>query len=103
MIRRFTGRMDMAASGGGEMILDSREREGQENEIENPTCAIDTWGTRIKFFRADDQDFTNSKSIVIEISSPTITPPLSSKPFQVNPKSLRLIRVVAESPMRRLP
>ena len=37
------------------------------------------------------------------MSSPTSTPRVSRAAFQVRPKSLRLILVVAERPMRRLP
>ena len=37
------------------------------------------------------------------ISSPTINPPASSAAFQVSPKSLRLIFVVADTPIRVLP
>ena len=45
----------------------------------------------------------NCKSSVIVTSSPTSTPPVSRAAFQASPKSLRLIFVVAESPMRVLP
>src|SRR5258708_38726681 len=38
---------------------------------------------------------TSSASMLIEISSPTATPPVSSAIFQVRPQSLRLILVLA--------
>src|SRR5437773_202275 len=47
--------------------------------------------------------FVASTSIVIVTSSPTATPPASSAWFQVRPKSLRLIFVVACAPARVLP
>src|SRR5208337_799406 len=45
----------------------------------------------------------NCTSSVIVTSSPTRMPPVSSAAFHVSPKSLRLIFVVAESPIRVLP
>ena len=47
--------------------------------------------------------FMNCKSSVMVTSSPTRRPPLSSAAFQVRPKSLRLILVVADTPTRVLP
>ena len=44
--------------------------------------------------------FTNSTSSEIFTSSPTAIPPVSSSWFQVSPKSLRLMRVVAAKPAR---
>src|SRR5271154_2008199 len=44
-----------------------------------------------------------STSIEIATSSPTTTPPVSSALFQVRPKSLRLIFVLAEAPACRPP
>ena len=49
------------------------------------------------------QAFTNWTSRVMVTSSPTRMLPVSSVAFQVRPKSLRLIFVVAESPRRVLP
>ena len=46
--------------------------------------------------------FTNSTSSVMVTSSPTRMPPVSSAAFQVRPKSLRLILVVAESAEARV-
>src|SRR5579872_5243582 len=43
---------------------------------------------------------TNSTSTLMVTSSPTMIPPVSRVAFQVRPKSLRLIFVVAEAPMR---
>src|ERR1019366_11954 len=45
----------------------------------------------------------NSTSRVMEMSSPTRTPPVSRAEFQVRPKSLRVILAGAEMPTRRLP
>ena len=45
----------------------------------------------------------NSASTVMWTSSPTRMPPVSRAAFQFRPKSLRLIFVVAERPMRVLP
>src|SRR5436190_1182227 len=42
-------------------------------------------------------------SKVIVTASPTSRPPASKAAFQVRPKSFRLIRVVAESPIRVFP
>src|SRR5271156_70396 len=47
--------------------------------------------------------FTNCRSRAMLTSSLTINPPASSAAFQVSPKSLRLIFVVAAKPMRVLP
>src|SRR6266699_4796947 len=49
------------------------------------------------------QAFTNCTSSVMVTSSPTRMPPVSSVAFQVKPKSLRLIFVVAEVAIRVLP
>src|SRR6266853_3874483 len=49
------------------------------------------------------QAFMNSTSSVMVTSSPTRMPPVSSAAFQVRPKSLRLILVVAEVAIRVLP
>src|SRR5437588_11760380 len=49
------------------------------------------------------QAFTNSTSRVMVTSSPTRMPPVSSAAFQVKPKSLRLILVVADTATRVLP
>src|SRR5258707_15739497 len=49
------------------------------------------------------QAFTNSTSSVMVTSSPTRIPPVSSAVFQVKPKSLRLIFVVADTAIRVLP
>src|SRR5690349_768667 len=52
---------------------------------------------------ADNQAFTNWASRVMVISSPTRIPPVSRAAFQVKPKSLRLILVLAEIPIRVFP
>src|SRR5712692_7313442 len=49
------------------------------------------------------QAFTNCASSVMVTSSPTRMPPVSSAEFQVRPKSLRLIFVVADRPTRVFP
>src|SRR5882762_7988873 len=58
-----------------------------------------TPASRVKAFQA----FTNSTSSVMVTSSPTRMPPVSSAVFQVRPKSLRLIFVVADTATRVFP
>ena len=53
--------------------------------------------------RPINQAFTNCTSSVMVTSSPTRMPPVSRAAFQVRPKSLRLIFVVAETATRVLP
>src|SRR5215469_7902248 len=58
---------------------------------------------RLKAIRPRSYFLIASTSIEIATSSPTITPPVSSGWFHTMPKSLRLIRVVADAPARVLP
>src|SRR6266849_3859398 len=68
----------------------------------SPFCAV-----RPHRFDADQRPmihaFTNWTSSVMVTSSPTRIPPVSSAAFQVRPKSLRSIFVVAVNPTRVLP
>src|SRR5690242_21951890 len=72
-----------------------RDTEAQRNRIAGQLI--------ICFWKCAAYAFTASTSKVIETSSPTRMPPVSSAAFHVRPKSLRLILVVAVQPILVLP